>query len=44
MAAAPAVRECHNVTGAVEYLLRVEWATSRPTSTFTRRSSAPCGR
>jgi DNA-binding Lrp family transcriptional regulator len=24
MAAAPAVRECHNVTGAVEYLLRVE--------------------
>lgn len=26
MAAAPAVRECHNVTGAVEYLLRVEVA------------------
>ena len=24
MAAAPEVRECHNVTGAVEYLLRVE--------------------
>lgn len=24
MAAAPAVRECHNVTGAIEYLLRVE--------------------
>lgn len=26
MAAAPEVRECHNVTGAVEYLLRVEVA------------------
>ncbi|MHA3976297.1 Lrp/AsnC family transcriptional regulator [Halovulum sp. GXIMD14794] len=26
MSAAPAVRECHNVTGAVEYLLRVEVA------------------
>jgi DNA-binding Lrp family transcriptional regulator len=26
MAAAPQVRECHNVTGAVEYLLRVEAA------------------
>ncbi|MES1203012.1 MAG: Lrp/AsnC family transcriptional regulator [Pseudomonadota bacterium] len=24
MARAPAVRECHNVTGAIEYLLRVE--------------------
>lgn len=24
MADAPAVRECHNVTGAIEYLLRVE--------------------
>lgn len=24
MAAAPEVRECHNITGAVEYLLRVE--------------------
>lgn len=24
MAAAPQVRECHNITGAVEYLLRVE--------------------
>ncbi len=24
MAEAPAVRECHNVTGAIEYLLRVE--------------------
>jgi DNA-binding Lrp family transcriptional regulator len=24
MAAAPEVRECHNVTGSVEYLLRVE--------------------
>ncbi len=24
MADAPAVRECHNVTGAVEYILRVE--------------------
>ena len=24
MAAAPQVRECHNVTGAVEYLLRIE--------------------
>lgn len=24
MDAAPAVRECHNVTGAIEYLLRVE--------------------
>lgn len=24
--AAPAVRECHNITGAVEYLLRVELA------------------
>ena len=24
MAEAPAVRECHNVTGAVEYILRVE--------------------
>ena len=24
IAAAPAVRECHNVTGAIEYLLRVE--------------------
>jgi DNA-binding Lrp family transcriptional regulator len=24
MAAAPAVRECHNVTGSIEYLLRVE--------------------
>ena len=24
MAAAPAVRECHNVTGAIEYILRVE--------------------
>lgn len=26
MAAAPEVRECHNVTGSVEYLLRVEVA------------------
>jgi Lrp/AsnC family leucine-responsive transcriptional regulator len=26
MAAAPQVRECHNVTGSVEYLLRVEVA------------------
>jgi DNA-binding Lrp family transcriptional regulator len=26
MAAAPQVRECHNVTGAVEYVLRVEAA------------------
>lgn len=26
MAAAPEVRECHNVTGAVEYILRVEAA------------------
>ena len=26
MAIAPEVRECHNVTGAVEYLLRVEAA------------------
>ena len=26
MARAPEVRECHNVTGAVEYLLRVEAA------------------
>ena len=26
MAAAPEVRECHNVTGAVEYLLRIEAA------------------
>lgn len=26
MAAAPEVRECHNVTGTVEYLLRVEAA------------------
>ena len=26
MAAAPQVRECHNITGAVEYLLRVEAA------------------
>ena len=26
MAACPAVRECHNVTGAFEYLLRVEVA------------------
>jgi DNA-binding Lrp family transcriptional regulator len=26
MADAPAVRECHNVTGAIEYLLRVEVA------------------
>lgn len=26
MANAPAVRECHNVTGAIEYLLRVEVA------------------
>lgn len=26
MAAAPQVRECHNITGAVEYLLRVEVA------------------
>jgi DNA-binding Lrp family transcriptional regulator len=26
MAAAPQVRECHNVTGAVEYILRVEVA------------------
>jgi Lrp/AsnC family transcriptional regulator, leucine-responsive regulatory protein len=26
MAAAAAVRECHNVTGAIEYLLRVEVA------------------
>ena len=24
MAEAPAVRECHNITGAIEYLLRVE--------------------
>jgi DNA-binding Lrp family transcriptional regulator len=24
MAASPAVRECHNVTGSIEYLLRVE--------------------
>lgn len=24
MAAAPEVRECHNITGAVEYLLRIE--------------------
>jgi len=24
MAAAPQVRECHNVTGTIEYLLRVE--------------------
>lgn len=27
MAAAPNVRECHNVTGSVEYLLRVEMPT-----------------
>lgn len=26
MAAAPQVRECHNITGSVEYLLRVEVA------------------
>ena len=26
MAEAPAVRECHNVTGAIEYVLRVEVA------------------
>ncbi len=26
MADAPAVRECHNVTGAIEYLLRIEVA------------------
>lgn len=26
MAQAPAVRECHNVTGAIEYILRVEVA------------------
>lgn len=26
MASAPAVRECHNITGTVEYLLRVEVA------------------
>jgi DNA-binding Lrp family transcriptional regulator len=26
MARAPEVRECHNITGAVEYLLRVEAA------------------
>jgi len=26
VADAPAVRECHNVTGAIEYLLRVEVA------------------
>lgn len=26
MAAAPQVRECHNVTGAIEYILRVEVA------------------
>ncbi|WP_194952887.1 Lrp/AsnC family transcriptional regulator [Sphingopyxis solisilvae] len=26
MAAAPEVRECHNVTGAIEYLLRIETA------------------
>jgi DNA-binding Lrp family transcriptional regulator len=29
MAAAPEVRECHNVTGTVEYLLRVEAADLR---------------
>ena len=26
MSAAPQVRECHNITGTVEYLLRVEVA------------------
>ena len=26
MTAAPEVRECHNITGIVEYLLRVEAA------------------
>ena len=26
MAGAPEVRECHNITGAIEYLLRIETA------------------
>jgi Lrp/AsnC family transcriptional regulator, leucine-responsive regulatory protein len=34
MAAAPEVRECHNVTGAVEYLLRVEVADLKAYKTF----------
>ncbi len=34
MQAAPEVRECHNVTGAVEYLLRVEAADLRAYKRF----------
>jgi DNA-binding Lrp family transcriptional regulator len=34
MRAAPEVRECHNVTGAVEYLLRVEAADLRAYKRF----------
>ena len=34
MAAAPEVRECHNITGSVEYLLRVEVADLDAYKTF----------
>ena len=34
MAAADEVRECHNITGAVEYLLRVEVASLEAYKTF----------
>ena len=45
VARAPEVRECHNVTGSIEYLLRVEVRdSSRPISTSTPTSSGCCRR